>query len=468
MSTQRTILLLTLICFFPLLTWTQNWAPLRNGLDYYFEFHPDSLHLLRIDSTALNGADSVYYINQVATRTGNNDFPYTFWDDNVLMRGWQDLPGSEFTIFSTNGDSLFFKPNTPLNALWVLHNGLNPLTASITSKTVDNVFGTMDSVITIAISNGTQVRLSKSFGFLEVPDLTEMIQGNFPVKQFSLVIEPAPKLQAADFYNYQPGDELVYLFSYSDWWDAANDFREWTYYTVLSRTDFPTPDSILYNFRREEAREEWPYTSFSQISIDTITALYKSHQNEFLEGATHTFTHTPLVFDPTHFVSRISKDPRDRVTKEMSSYWVNGIYLESIIDHFGDWKYKEGVGFLGSYGSGWGADGSNTLVCYTIGGNTSGNCLAFEDLVGIESTTRPKFKLAAWPNPAEEVLNLRLQGTKSEVLEFQLVDMLGRVRQKIKIRSGETIEIPIPHLETGIYLLQEMENGLKPMRINIH
>lgn len=59
--------------------------------------------------------------------------------------------------------------------------------------------------------------------------------------------------------------------------------------------------------------------------------------------------------------------------------------------------------------------------------------------------------LAVWPNPAQEVLHVRQAG---EVIEVAVYDLSGRELLRLTPAPGEEVQVPVPDLQAGTYLLR--------------
>lgn len=105
-----------------------------------------------------------------------------------------------------------------------------------------------------------------------------------------------------------------------------------------------------------------------------------------------------------------------------------------------------------------GEAGSSGVHTYSVSSDTGGCPTTVEvayDCVntGTEAlSTKPL--LMAFPQPANEVLNLNLAGLGSEELTLRLIDLNGRVLyQKEIFNSGSTLELNTTELAAGVYLL---------------
>jgi hypothetical protein len=70
--------------------------------------------------------------------------------------------------------------------------------------------------------------------------------------------------------------------------------------------------------------------------------------------------------------------------------------------------------------------------------------------------------LNAFPNPTRELLTLSIEGTPSEFLAYQMLDLTGRMVAADQIRSPQTV-ISMSQLSAASYLLHVTERG-RPIR----
>ena len=86
-------------------------------------------------------------------------------------------------------------------------------------------------------------------------------------------------------------------------------------------------------------------------------------------------------------------------------------------------------------------------------------------LLGTEIATI-KLELLAYPNPTQEVLNLKIDNYKNESLTYQIYDFQGKLLDSQPIKTSEN-QIDMKNLAMGKYLLsiQEKETLIKTFRI---
>lgn len=71
-----------------------------------------------------------------------------------------------------------------------------------------------------------------------------------------------------------------------------------------------------------------------------------------------------------------------------------------------------------------------------------------------------------WPNPAREMVHIQLNASLSEEAQIYLRDLTGRILQVIDtsgLNAGETLQIPLDRMSSGVYLLQINDRQIQSM-----
>lgn len=442
-------LLILLGSFLPQLLTAQSWSLIKNGLDYYYQAPPDSLHLLRVDSFSVSGSDTTWFVNQITEQDPwvNNA---SFWHDNFTLRGWRETVPGRFLLFSSVADSFFIDTRQPINTPWAPIPG-DSLQAWISVRDTSTLFGVQDSVIEIALSNGSFIQLSQDHGMVEFPNMLELIADSLSPPQYALALPPDAPLKASDFFDYQPGDQLVY---YTRVLDNYSSSSHWDYWTILSRTDYPGGDSVTYEIRVQYYNRPDQGAPYYTDRVDTTT--FKSYQYSFVTGASWDFF--DAVSGPwqvTQLVTGVARDSAGRMVKRVEDVNVlgtSGGNLNTPIDAVSTTWYRTGLGETNKWGYGW-ADVFRDLVCWKIGSDTVGNCVPFDSLVNRESLQQEVAGLKVFPNPATTELHIEFNSLPGQEVPYALVDMLGR-KQKIGLLTTLETLLDVQGLPAGMYLLQ--------------
>ena len=97
-------------------------------------------------------------------------------------------------------------------------------------------------------------------------------------------------------------------------------------------------------------------------------------------------------------------------------------------------------------------------------------CAAYNTGLGIAGTTSALEAVAAYPNPATDVLNLRMAFNTAQAITLTVLDAQGRVLStRAAIAAGSTtLQIPTADLAQGFYLLNlRTDAGQRTLRFNI-
>ena len=103
----------------------------------------------------------------------------------------------------------------------------------------------------------------------------------------------------------------------------------------------------------------------------------------------------------------------------------------------------------------------DTLQFIAFSGNQPGNNLWIDNIVlyypaGITENLNIK-EAVAYPNPARDVLNFKIEAIKPEDIDIQILDIIGKeiFRKKFQLHQGENhIQIPTIALASGNYLVR--------------
>lgn len=71
------------------------------------------------------------------------------------------------------------------------------------------------------------------------------------------------------------------------------------------------------------------------------------------------------------------------------------------------------------------------------------------------------FRFEAWPNPAQDILNVRLPEQLPTTAELRLLDATGRVAQAWRSGPSDVIRLHLPPLANGLYFLEVTADGMR-------
>ena len=219
-------------------TLAQNWQPINSNDHYHYvlndslcEFYNEAFTnalVIRVDSVQLQGGDSVFFLNRVVnpyfTTRKKNDYDYERrWAYPERTVTNQPLFLNRIVRITADGDRVQFEsprnemllPFAQLGESWMFDEE-SQIQAEVIEIGTQEIFGQLDSVKTIQLSNGRTIRLSKNFGLLE-----------FPFRVYEDNME--------DYRLYPPSLQLVgmrgrnvgaYLPNFQDFydWEVGNNF----------------------------------------------------------------------------------------------------------------------------------------------------------------------------------------------------------------------------------------------------
>jgi hypothetical protein len=204
-------LFLSLFCIASILVFAQNWSPIQTNEKMNYQ-HSDSAyisHTIWVDNIDVTATDTTFFLNKVV-----KDHPTDI--EKALRNQPQFLYNAMIKL--ENGIYHFTDPGyyilysqAGLNDSWVFDLDEN-LTAQVILLEQEEVFGILDSVKTISLSDGSEIKISKSFGILQFPDFEN---GGF----YELVgIQDSEYGLSVpgfwDIYNFEVGDVFQTLLGY--------------------------------------------------------------------------------------------------------------------------------------------------------------------------------------------------------------------------------------------------------------
>lgn len=465
----------------------QNWLPLAPG-DQFSYRHSDSMlisHVLQVDSQKilLNG-DLAFFLNRVIldcdtciVQRGKLANQGQFLQKKMLRKSdgrWVFQGKQSFVLF----------PLAPTGASWLLDTAQN-LSATVLGISEQVVFGMLDSVKTIAVSNGSQILLSKGHGILQFPD------GNNGAT-FDLVGIPTRNLGEKlpgwqEFYDFEPGDVLEYESNYS--WapgTAANLFTR-DKRRILDR--FWDADTLVY--------------AVDQLFYKTL--FWSGPPSPFYVHNTYLWKLHPALAEPwtdgypgQFFTAPDAPNGEQggRVTWEIDTvYGLSQVLGEGSTDFVFQWgscalfqapagneeevlpcdgcgsafhrRHSVGLGLVSHTISCFEAWDYGKLTGWIKNGDTTG-VITPDSFFLVSNRPEPlAFPVQVAPNPSSGDWLLLFPDSAQEPLRYMLRDIHGRLLLDGVIPLGAGRQ-PIPGigLDTGIYFIQiQGSRGSKEMKL---
>jgi hypothetical protein len=93
--------------------------------------------------------------------------------------------------------------------------------------------------------------------------------------------------------------------------------------------------------------------------------------------------------------------------------------------------------------------------------NSSHSNTATSVITGIQSSILNSNSISVYPNPANQVLNVKFNNIKAGMADIQIMDITGRMitETQREVSSGNIISLNIEGLSTGIYFVKVIANN---------
>ena len=233
---MRNLLILALLFISFLSLQGQNWQPLKVADSYNYKLGDTSLitHVIKTDSVEVVDGDSVFYLNRIMTNcdtcSDNQNNMYALRNQpQFLMRSMIKKSDSIF-VFEDTGKFLL-KPLAKPGHSWVFDT-LNNIDASVVSSGTEEIFGEIDSIKQITLSNDRTILLSKSYGILQFPSVSDEIYQLVGVEGSHQKGEKLPGY--TEFYDFTVGD--IFQRKYRSVGGGDGDTYEYlSKYTITSK-----------------------------------------------------------------------------------------------------------------------------------------------------------------------------------------------------------------------------------------
>jgi hypothetical protein len=160
------------------LAYSQNWTIFNKDYRYNYSLENESYTTVVIfaDSTLIQGVDTIYSLNRIATKCDSCWFYYPepgVADSNYIMSNQPQFLQRRI-VYANNQYRLSDTSNyiiprfLSLGNSWAF-NSSRGITAQVISATIKNYFGVSDSVNTILLSTNDSIIISKQFGIVKYP-----------------------------------------------------------------------------------------------------------------------------------------------------------------------------------------------------------------------------------------------------------------------------------------------------------
>ena len=452
---------LSLLLFLSAYVLGQNWSPILVNEEMNYQ-HCDSTyisHTIWVDSANYSGYDSIFYLNRVVKDVPGNP-------EIVLRNQPQFL--MEFMVQQNYGIYSFHYPfnyslstGLPLGATWIF-DLTNIVDAEITACYEEEIFGVLDSVKMISLSDGSEILLSKNFGILKFPDFENGGYFELVGIQGTAYGESVPGFW--EIFDFEVGDVFQFNFvqgETTEYWHETQKF--------LVQDKVVSSNNIEYQFKKiidglyiDYFGGSYFYSYSTEVSnsyYDSLNHPCNNYNNE-LVVMWEDYSGTSIEDFPFS-KTILHKDSIGNTVKKMGGNFDNGLYHQ--IDPFNDTLQQDGdYDHFITYTEGLGVTVYNyfcfeQMVGYSIqgyikDGDTVG--IITPDsllLVGVESNQINRFsRFVVFPNPATEWLNIK-QSNPNYTYNFELRNLYGQLLKEEKNIHSSYYNINISDFKPGIY-----------------
>ncbi|MET4076072.1 hypothetical protein [Hymenobacter sp. UYCo722] len=458
----------------------QAWRPFRPGLLYAFSAPgSSSAHMLRLDSVYRTPAgDSAWTFGRLLKTTDGHEQstnPYgTYRKSRNNLFGarliWhrassafllENLAEGNFQVAVT----LELRPQAVVGSSWTAST-VPALTATLTSRSLQQVQGTADSVSVITLSSGQVVRLSRSYGLLEGPQWlgTSSAAPQWTQARLPQTLAQSPYNPLA-LFAMQPGDEMGYLvepFTISPF----PSYRSHILRRILTRQQ--TADSLVLTYKEQTRTENFgtPTGGMPGIQISPVStrrwafSLRTGRSTQYPAMGLLTGEYVPAAPNLPQLAGR------GIVGYNGSGCGPSGQYLAYIMmfPGFGApaGQFHTGID-IGwqqwfSVALGMGdvfTDDGQSLVYYRRSTGSPLTCGSPMDFINLLPTRAAQAAVATLaPNPVAEVATLTLMQPARPGTTLRLTDALGRTVWSAPVATGQTaVAVPLVEQPVGMYLL---------------
>ena len=447
----------------------QNWKPLNLSDKYNYQIDTADYitNTLWLDSVEVIEDDSVFYMNRIMTMCdtcsdNENDYYALKNQPQFLMR--KMIKKSDSLYIFSDTTEFIIKPLSNYADTWIF-NEANSISAIITAVIEENIFGQIDSVKIISLSNGKIIKISKNFGILQFFDW----QTN---ANYSLVgIEDnryfgEQVVNFYDFYNFQIGDVFQRLIVNS----GAESFdSEYIKYTILSKQEFI--DSIKYHV---EGKYKFIHYEFGNsyeenYLIDSIITFYNTQfinlynhecvkindyiNEDYYEGwfdeavdNLEIYKEDNLLVKSIYGASNSLDSKYYKPTIENPDFLEIVLFPEMIVI-----EYKESLGLTNYHINIFEFGFSDRLIGYIRDGITYGEVFP-DSWYGISNVENINNNIQIYPNPAQNFININLHSTNTQNIKINIFDYTGKIVLSTYSQNSNP-QIDISALKTGMYFI---------------
>ena len=455
-------------------SFAQNWKPLNLTDKYNFQFS-DSAYIsntLWIDSVNVENGDSAFHLNRIVIICDTCTLPVPWYPPNKLANQGQFL---QKKMIQKSDGSFHFEGNRNfiihtqkgIGETWNFDT-LNDISAQISDKNQISIFGQIDSSMTISLSNGDSILLSKNHGFIEFPQLDSL-------KNFELVgIEGRDLGELVpdfwDIFDFESGDVFQHLI----WESFSNESNRKSFIKreILGKSIIN--DSVIYEvnthrmglhfnfnwwiwdtvFQTEPNNELWIFTDDNPIHSGY------NNQKVFLyeKCFNSVFAHLKVYKDSQGIIVKDAYEYNENLGAFMAYYedTENPEILVPVFDCIKVYEFGNKTGLI--ICNNWEHEYSvgEQLLGYVKGGDTTGMVLPDDDFIsGIFTPQKTNLNFRLSPNPSKKLFRISFTKPISEDLNLEVFNASGQmIFQTISQKGSYWKTLDLSAFPKGVYYLK--------------
>jgi len=470
----------------------QSWKPFYKGDTTNFKYNNSVIvsHTIWVDSAKFVSGDSVFYLNRVFLNCdtclhipGYLNCDTCFALDNqpqFLQRKIIKKDNGRYLLNDTS--NLEIRTLAKLNDSW-LFDAARGITATVVNTSLQIVFGLNDSVKTIRLSNSDTIKLSKSFGFIQFPNL-------YGAGNYKLVgIENRHKGEKVpgfwEIFNFNVGDVFQYFGRYTN--GGMNEKDEYVKkYYIISKTI--TSDKFIYYVHRIQKGKKYPlsppsggvpyvYNDYLNIEYnkngqnppynyepDKIVNRFSNYKFTTLNCFKHYSYITLITVDSLNIITKkvgAVNPPNMGINKSYLPYTIPGVYyvtMGSVIDGAAHGEYKVGLGRTSVFVGCFEIDRYEFLEGYIKNGDTVGVITPDGTLLGLPKPESSIMnKICIFPNPFSENTLINIKENAEYPCTLTVFNCQGQLVRTETINSKDFM-FKRNQLTCGIYIIKVLNN----------
>jgi len=510
---KKSHLIISVILLLSFNSFSQNWAVFNKNYRYNYSLENESYTTVVIfaDSTSIQGVDTIYSLNRIATKCDSCWFYYPepgVADSNYIL-GDQPQFMQRRIVYSNNQYRLSDTSNyiiprfLSLGNSWTFNASRN-ITAQVVSGTIKNYFGVNDSVNTILLSTNDTIIISKQFGIIKYPAKFGQqiyyklrgIESDSIYDVSSLYGEKVPNYY--DFYTLKPN--VISYYSYTSLYSGTGPNCNAFYYAKRTTQSSSLTGTVITNSYIEDRKGcsgncnyTWsggggPQCTFNNpflfatqpINTYTYSNVSTSFNYFGNEDVYNNQLITPMTgLSQDFYIAKFGKTPSNRFYKTYGYSCFSG-YLRERKDNYSNLLFRKSTqnpnvyyakGFLvDSWGNGetfiegYGQtnlfmpvfEGEAYLCTSTIidGTDTLGEIIPYGVYTNLNSIENKDYS-SFGPNPTKDIItiNFPFEATGNNGT-IEVKDVFGKIVFQKSIANGVSSEkINLQNCAQGIYFV---------------